>query len=102
MLTLRYLRYWHTRYNNLLFNGKLTKVPIITRELVEGDKAEGMYWPHDNHIEVDWSLEQREARCALLHEMVHQWQHESGLPVDHGPAFENWKATCFARTGLHI
>ena len=27
------------------------------------------------------------ARATLLHEMVHQWQHENGLPVDHGPAF---------------
>lgn len=24
---------------------------------------------------------------TLLHEMVHQWQDEQGLPVDHGPAF---------------
>ncbi len=24
---------------------------------------------------------------TLLHEMVHQWQAESGVPVDHGPAF---------------
>jgi hypothetical protein len=24
---------------------------------------------------------------TLLHEMVHQWQHEQGLPIDHGAAF---------------
>jgi hypothetical protein len=24
---------------------------------------------------------------TLLHEMVHQWQHESGLPIDHGLDF---------------
>ncbi|MGQ0538787.1 MAG: SprT-like domain-containing protein [Gemmatimonadaceae bacterium] len=24
---------------------------------------------------------------TLLHEMIHQWQHESGLAVDHGPSF---------------
>jgi len=23
----------------------------------------------------------------MLHEMVHQWQAETGLPVDHGPLF---------------
>jgi hypothetical protein len=23
----------------------------------------------------------------MLHEMVHQWQAETGLPVDHGPGF---------------
>ena len=24
---------------------------------------------------------------ALLHEMVHQWQHENGMPPDHGAEF---------------
>ena len=28
-----------------------------------------------------------EVVLPLLHEMVHQWQDESGLPVDHGAAF---------------
>jgi len=27
------------------------------------------------------------AEITLLHEMVHQWQDEHGLPVDHSPAF---------------
>ncbi len=36
------------------------------------------------HIERDgWT----EAEKTLLHEMVHQWQAESGLAVDHGPGF---------------
>ncbi len=29
----------------------------------------------------------REAMHTLLHEMVHQWQHETGRPVDHGLGF---------------
>jgi hypothetical protein len=28
-----------------------------------------------------------EVEHTLLHEMVHQWQADSGLPVDHGPTF---------------
>ena len=28
-----------------------------------------------------------EVQHTLLHEMVHQWQAETGLPVDHGPTF---------------
>jgi hypothetical protein len=28
-----------------------------------------------------------EVEQTLLHEMVHQWQAETGLPVDHGPLF---------------
>ena len=34
-----------------------------------------------------------EAIHTLLHEMVHQWQDETGLPVDHGPRF---RAKCRA------
>jgi hypothetical protein len=36
------------------------------------------------HLERDgWD----EVRRTLLHEMVHQWQVETGLPLDHGRAF---------------
>jgi hypothetical protein len=28
-----------------------------------------------------------EVEHTLLHEMVHQWQAETGQPVDHGPGF---------------
>jgi hypothetical protein len=28
-----------------------------------------------------------EVEHTMLHEMVHQWQAETGLPVDHGPGF---------------
>lgn len=36
------------------------------------------------HVERDlWS----EVRQTLLHELVHLWQAEAGLAVDHGPAF---------------
>ena len=30
-----------------------------------------------------------EVEHTLLHEMVHQWQAETGLPVDHGPRFRS-------------
>jgi hypothetical protein len=45
-----------------------------------------------------------EVERTLLHEMVHQWQVEQGLPLDHGPAFRR-KAraigiTCSARRTL--
>ena len=38
------------------------------------------------HIERDgWE----EAAKTLLHEMIHQWQAETGLPVNHGSAFRS-------------
>lgn len=30
-----------------------------------------------------------EVEHTLLHEMIHQWQAENGLPVDHGPGFRS-------------
>jgi len=35
------------------------------------------------HLRHGWA----EVERTVLHEMVHQWQAESGLPVDHGTAF---------------
>lgn len=35
------------------------------------------------HLRHGWV----EVESTVLHEMVHQWQAESGLPVDHGTAF---------------
>lgn len=36
------------------------------------------------HVRRDGATEWRE---TLLHEMVHQWQAETAVPVDHGPGF---------------
>ena len=42
-------------------------------------------------IAISWSHLRRhgweEALHTLLHEMVHQWQDETGRPIDHGAAF---------------
>ena len=37
-----------------------------------------------HHLDRDGWIE---VERTLLHEMVHQWQVEHGLPLDHGPAF---------------
>jgi predicted SprT family Zn-dependent metalloprotease len=37
------------------------------------------HWERDGSTEVE---------KTLLHEMVHQWQAESGLKVDHGASFK--------------
>ena len=54
-------------------NGGLGEI-VISRRHVRRDG-----WPEATH--------------TLLHEMVHQWQDETGLPVDHGPHF---RAKCRA------
>ena len=83
----------HTRYNAEHFGGALSSVPVrVSRRMrsrlghytaaKDGEVAEiAISWRHLRRH--GWS----EALHTLLHEMVHQWQDESGLPLDHGPRF---------------
>ncbi|MGI8497358.1 MAG: SprT-like domain-containing protein [Gemmatimonadaceae bacterium] len=91
---IRELRLWHHEYNHRLFGGRLKNVPIrisgrmhsrlgqYTVASKEGNAAEIAI--SRAHIRRHgWA----EALHTLLHEMVHQWQAETHLPIDHGPAF---------------
>ena len=75
MFDLRYLRYWHTRYNKLVFAGKLSKPAFIIKPL--GDEAAGYCEATSPPtLYIDAGLSKREARQILLHEMIHQWQYD--------------------------
>jgi hypothetical protein len=95
-VTLRELAYWHQEYNLRYFGGTLAQIPIklsgrmrsrlgqYTTATPYGEPAEITI--SRSHIRKHgWS----EALHTLLHEMVHQWQAESGLPIDHGPMFRD-------------
>ena len=99
----------HARYNAEHFHGRLRSVSLrVSRRMrsrlghytcaAHGEPAEiALSW---RHIRRDgWE----EARHTLLHEMVHQWQDESGHTIDHGPKFrakarEVGVAPCARRT----
>jgi hypothetical protein len=83
----------HQRYNAEHFHGRLKPVSLrVSRRMksrlghytcaAHGEPAEiALSW---RHIRRDgWE----EARHTLLHEMVHQWQDETGHAIDHGPKF---------------
>ena len=87
------LRRWHSSYNEERFGGYLRPVSIrISRRM---KTRLGHYTPAEARGEAEIVLSRRhirrdgwnEALHTLLHEMVHQWQDEQGLPVDHGPTF---------------
>jgi hypothetical protein len=90
---IRELTRWHTAYNGDRFGGALREIPIrISRRMksrlghyspaAEGSAPEIVL--SRRHIRRDgWD----EALHTLLHEMVHQWQDEQGLVVDHGASF---------------
>jgi len=84
---------WHLAYNEERFGGALRPVTVrISRRM---KSRLGHYAPAAESSEPEIVLSRRhirrdgwnEALHTLLHEMVHQWQDEQGLPVDHGATF---------------
>lgn len=83
----------HRELNARWFGGALQNVPIR----VSGRMASrlGHYDPGSRLTPPEIALSRRhivkhgwkEALHTLLHEMVHQWQHETGAPIDHGAGF---------------
>jgi hypothetical protein len=83
----------HAELNRAHFGGRLSRPTFrlsrrMRRRLGEvlepGLGASVQIGISRRHLERDgWD----EVRRTLLHEMVHQWQVETGLPLDHGRAF---------------
>jgi hypothetical protein len=91
---IRRLKGCHRRLNRLHFGGRLRDIPFrlsgrMRSRLGELALDERRHRPREialsrRHLRRDpWE----EVEHTLLHEMVHQWQAEEGLPVDHGPGF---------------
>jgi len=88
------LRRFHAHYNRLYFGGRLRTLPIrlsgrmrtrlghYTAASPTGEPAE-IVIGRDHIRRHGWE----EALHTLLHEMVHQWQDESGHAIDHGATF---------------
>jgi SprT-like family protein len=102
----RRLEEWHARLNAEYFGGELRAVPIrVSRRMKSrlGHYSAGE--PVDRstgrpglqtarglgEIAISWRHVRRhrweEVVHTLIHEMVHQWQDETGLPIDHGARF---------------
>ena len=84
----------HGRLNAQFFGGALGEIPIrlsgrmrvrlgeVSVDLRTGRPIE-IAISRRHIVRHPWD----EVEHTVLHEMVHQWQAESGLPVDHGPTF---------------
>jgi len=90
---IRELSRLHRAYNDERFAGVLSAIPIrISRRM---KSRLGHYSPAAHGYEAEIVISRRhirrdgweEALHTLLHEMVHQWQDEQGLVVDHGSSF---------------
>ena len=84
---------WHARYNAEHFGGTLKAVPVrVSRRMKSrlGHYTAGAAGA-GAEIAISWRHLRRhgwnEALHTLLHEMVHQWQDETGRTIDHGRGF---------------
>ena len=83
----------HQILNERHFGGALTALPLRLSDRMQSRLGE-FQAPGDGHsaaIVLSHRHLRRDGWTAaaetLLHEMIHQWQHETGLPLDHGTAF---------------
>jgi hypothetical protein len=84
---------WHARYNAEHFGGTLKVVPVRVSRRMKSRLGHYTAATAENGGEIAISYRHlrrhgwSEALHTLLHEMVHQWQDETGHPLDHGPGF---------------
>jgi len=85
---------WHGRYNARYFHGRLRHVPIrVSRRMKSrlGHYTAGTAAGEPAEIAISRAHLRKhgweEVLHTLLHEMVHQWQDESGRTIDHGATF---------------
>lgn len=97
-LSPRLLHQWHRELNALVFNGELDRPVLVVGNC--GEDVIGLCW--GTRIMVQRGLDETLARETLLHEMVHQWQNQNDLEMDHGPTFEQWRAVCLSLTNLSL
>lgn len=94
LLVLHRLSQAHERFNAEHFGGALGSLPIRLSSRMRTRLGElSVDVRTGSPIEITVSRRHiarhawTEVEHTLLHEMVHQWQAETGAPVDHGPTF---------------
>ena len=85
---------WHRRYNTRYFGGRLKSVQVrVSRRMRSRLGHYTAAAPGGEPAEIAISLAHlrrhgwEEVLHTLLHEMVHQWQDETGHTIDHGASF---------------
>jgi len=91
---LNQLRELHARFNCEHFEGKLSPVQFRISNRMRTRLGElSVESRTDDVVEIGISRRHLrrdpwdEVRHTVLHEMIHQWQAESGMALDHGPTF---------------
>lgn len=87
------LQHAHAEYNEGLFDGELKPIVIRISRRMKNRLGHYMVAGHGMPAEIAMSLRHIErdpwddVLHTLVHEMVHQWQDQHRLPLDHGLSF---------------
>lgn len=98
--TSRTLHKWHRELNSTVFGGELERPVIVFGFL--GDGTLGLCYGKRIMISTGLQYMPNECKATLLHEMVHQWQAQNELDMDHSTTFKQWIARCRDIAGLEI
>lgn len=105
MPTVPFIRYWWHRFNREVFGGALLSCELRVQSC-SYMQASGLMWPLPQsraRIDIhDEPATKAHILAVLLHEMVHQFQHQEKQPLNHGPTFQAWRAPIEIDTGLSI
>jgi hypothetical protein len=83
----------HSEYNSALFSGELGEIRMRISRRMKHRLGHYMVAGGGQSAEIALSLRHLErdpwddVLHTLVHEMVHQWQDQHGMPLDHGQAF---------------
>ncbi len=93
VVTPRIVRYWWGVCNIALFNGKIhPPTEIVTKPL---EDCYGFIEAINHNVRITISSNEGTRELfltALVHEMVHQWEHETYGRMGHGKRFYAWRS----------
>jgi hypothetical protein len=93
VLIIERLQCAHAEYNCALFDGELARIRIRISRRMKNRLGHYMVAGGGQPAEIAMSLRHMErdpwddVLQTLIHEMVHQWQDENGMALDHGQTF---------------
>jgi hypothetical protein len=102
--TVSLMRYWWAKLNHHLFGGELMPCQLEVIDCMKTYTAVGLCWPLESRrvrISLHTEFDTRAGfLSALAHEMIHQFQHQNDLPLNHGREFDGWRTFILHTTGL--
>ena len=104
-ITENLVRYWWRVLNVAVFRGKLNPPVEIVIKQIKGEYGHCLGYPDEKKVNIIISpdVTSRELfLTVLVHEMVHQWEHETYSRMGHAKRFYAWKGRIYNNLGLDL